>query len=96
MLNIDHATLNAIRDFTSLPQMVIEQGAKHARLVNIETGDFIPLAGSASDYRSARNAKAAARRLAMTGCGLIFARTGKKPVGNTFSAYNPNQRRDFR
>lgn len=78
MKTIDHATLHAIRDFIAQPWMDLENGKKHARLVNRRTGDFVPLAGSSSDYRAARNAKAAARRLSKTGCGFIFAKTGRQ------------------
>ena len=78
MRKIDQATLNAIREFLTLPWMNIEDGKIHAKLVNRRTGDFIPLAGSSSDHRSARNAKASARRLAETGCGFISAKTGRR------------------
>lgn len=77
MKSIDPATLNAIREFIALPWMDLEKGKKHARLVNRRTGDFMPLAGSSSDHRAARNAKAAARRLSETGRGFIFAKTGR-------------------
>lgn len=78
MRHIDQATLHAIREFMALPWMAIESGKKHARLVNRRTGDFVPLPGSSSDHRAARNAKAAASRLSKTGCGFIFAKKGRK------------------
>lgn len=80
MRYIDQATLTAIREFVALPWMKLEDGKRHARLVNQYTGDFIPLSGSSSDHRAALNAKAAARRLAETGRGLIFAKTGHLPT----------------
>ena len=82
MRYIDQATLTAIREFVALPWMKLEDGKRHARLVNQHTGDFVPRAGSPSDHRAARNAKAAARRLAETGCGLIFAKTGHLPTAH--------------
>jgi len=80
MRYVDQATMTAIREFIALPWMKLEDGKKHAKLVNQRTGDFIPLAGSSSDHRAAKNAKAAARRLAETGCGFIFAKTGRQPT----------------
>ena len=80
MRYIDQATLAAIREFVALPWMKLEDGKRYARLVNQHTVDFVPLAGISSYLRAARNAKAAARRLAETGCGLIFVKTGHLPT----------------
>lgn len=76
---LDKKVLAVIHDYAVLPWMKLEDGGRHARLVNLRTGDFIPLAGSSSDHRANKNAKAAARRLAETGCGLISARTRRTP-----------------
>lgn len=81
MRHIDKETLVAIREFANRSWMKLEDGRRHARLVNLRTGDFIPLAGSSSDHRAPKNTKAAARRLAETGCGLIFARSRKISLG---------------
>ena len=80
MRYIDAEVRRAIRDVLNLPFMRLEDGTKHARLINLRTGDFLPLAGSASDFRAGRNAKAAVRRLVELGQGLIFSRTGRFPV----------------
>ena len=74
---VDPRISHEIRDVLRLSWMKLESGTKHARLCNLHSGDFIPLSGSLSDRRSVLNAATAARRLARTGQGLIFARTGR-------------------
>lgn len=56
-------------------------GCKHGwRVENPHSGDFLPISGSPSDFRSLNNFRAALRRLALTGAGLIASRTGRQPV----------------
>lgn len=42
MRYIDQATLAAIREFVALPWMKLEDGKRHARLVNQHTGGSFP------------------------------------------------------
>lgn len=59
--------------------LILEDGARHAKIRNPRTQDFLPLAGSPSDHRGARNFQAALRRLIDCGEGLIFTKTGHLP-----------------
>lgn len=58
------------------PWLVIERGKKHVKVRHPETQDFVPVAGSPSDYRSLRNFASDIRRLAATGHGNISRRKG--------------------
>jgi hypothetical protein len=59
--------------------LILEDGAHHAKVRNPRTQDFLPLAGTPSDHRAARNFQAALRRLVDYGEGLIFCKTGHFP-----------------
>jgi len=50
-------------------------GTRHARVVHSETLDFVPIAGSSSDWRTRSNLESSLRRLSQTGCGLIASKT---------------------
>lgn len=58
----------------------LENGAKHAKVRNLITGDWIPVAGSPSDHRAMKNFETALRRLAEYGQGLVYAKTGHLPT----------------
>jgi hypothetical protein len=58
----------------------LEDGAKHAKVRHLVTGDWIPVAGSPSDHRSIKNFEAALRRLATYGQGFVYAKTGHLPT----------------
>lgn len=58
----------------------LEDGAKHAKVRHIVTGDWIPVAGSPSDHRTMRNFEAALRRLVAYGQGCVYAKTGHLPI----------------
>jgi hypothetical protein len=60
--------------------LVLEAGAKHARIRNLQSGDWLPVSGSSGDHRSAKNFEASLSRLAFSGQGFIFSKTGHLPV----------------
>lgn len=57
----------------------LEDGGKHAKVRNLITKDWIPIAGSSSDRRAVKNFDADLHRLLTFGQGLIFAKTGRYP-----------------
>lgn len=67
------------KTLASAPFLMLEDGAKHARVRNSRTNDWIPIAGSSSDRRAAKNFEAALRKLTMLGQGFVFAKTGHLP-----------------
>jgi hypothetical protein len=60
--------------------LVLEAGTRHLKIRNRISGDFLPVAGSASDHRAVKNFEADLRRLVACGQGLIFAKTGHLPA----------------
>ena len=58
----------------------LEDGAKHAKVRNLVTRDWIPVAGSPSDHRTIKNFKTSLRRLLTHGEGFVHAKTGHLPV----------------
>ncbi len=79
MRAIDPELRKILEKFSHLPFLVTEDGTKHARVRNTQSGDWLPVAGSSGDRRSARNFEAGLRRLAKTGHGFIFCKTGRLP-----------------
>ncbi len=65
------------RYLDSTPCLVIESGAKHAKMRHTQTHDWLPIPSSPSDHRAFKNFEMALRRLATTGHGLVFARKGQ-------------------
>ena len=61
--------------------LCLESGTKHAKVRHLISRDWIPVAGSPSDHRTAKNFEAALRRLVAHGQGLVYAKTGHTPVG---------------
>ncbi|MDQ7014807.1 MAG: hypothetical protein Q9N68_00320 [Gammaproteobacteria bacterium] len=59
--------------------VVLESGKKHPKVRNTESGDWIPMPKTPSDYRSMDNFKASLSRLVNSGQGVIFARKGCLP-----------------
>jgi hypothetical protein len=58
----------------------LEDGAKHAKVRHLVTGDWITVAGSPSDHRTMKNFEAALRRLFAYGQGFVYAQTGHLPI----------------
>lgn len=50
-------------------RLLLDQGTRHARVVHLDTRDFVPISGSSGDRRASKNLDAALRRLSATGCG---------------------------
>ena len=66
--------------FKNIGHLEVRDGRKHAKLVNLLTQDWIPIAGTPSDFRSRTNFRVAVRRLAEKGEGVIYAKTGRLPT----------------
>ena len=79
MRYIDHDIRAMITPYLRTGVLILEDGARHAKIGNPRTQDFLPLAGTPSDHRCARNFQAALRRLIECGEGLIFHKTGHLP-----------------
>lgn len=58
------------------PELRLEEGARHPKVRNPKTRDFITLPVSPSGGRWRANLRAQLRRLAKTGRGLIAAKKG--------------------
>jgi hypothetical protein len=56
------------------PSLYLEPGARHVKVRNRHTHDFVPVPFSPSDQRAVVNLRAQLRRLAATGWGLMHAR----------------------
>lgn len=52
MRHIPSGHLSVIKQY---PWLVVEQGKKHVKVRHPGTQDFVPIAGSPSDYRSLKN-----------------------------------------
>lgn len=76
--SVDRRMMEIIKKF-ACPWLRIEGGSKHRRIRNTRSGDFLLVAGSASDVRAMRNFEATLRRLIEFGHGLIFSKTGRMP-----------------
>lgn len=63
------------------PWLRLTTGQRHWRLVNVQTGDFIPIPFSPSDTRAVKNLRAQVRRLAQ-GHGLIAGRRSGQRMKN--------------
>lgn len=86
MKHIDSALLKILRPLLrSHPDLAIETGTKHSKLRNIQSGDWLPLAGSPSDHRAIKNFKAALNRLIESGQGFIYAKNGNLPMRTALS-----------
>ena len=59
--------------------LTLEDGARHAKIRNAQSQDFLALAGTPSDHRSVRNFRSDLRRLIKNGEGFIFHKTGHLP-----------------
>lgn len=69
-----------LKPFEHMKHLVLRDGSKHPKLVNMMTKDWIPVPGTPSDRRSRQNFRAALRRLAEKGEGVIYAKTGRLPT----------------
>jgi hypothetical protein len=76
---IDPAMRKVLATYQNYTNLQLEDGGKHVKLRNITTKDWIPVAGSSSDRRAAKNFDASLYRLTTFGQGLIFAKTGHLP-----------------
>lgn len=79
MRHIHRETREMITPYLRTGVLILEDGTRHAKVRNPRTQDFLPLAGTPSDHRCARNFQAALRRLIDCGEGLIFHKTGHLP-----------------
>lgn len=61
------------------PHLCLEEGKRHTKIRNRVSEDWLPISGSVGDYRSVKNFQAALRKLAETGHGFIFSKTGHSP-----------------
>jgi hypothetical protein len=78
---IPHDTRKLLEKTIASSEIIrLEDGAKHAKVRHLATGDWIPVAGSPSDHRTMKNFEAALRRLVSYGHGFVYARTGHLPV----------------
>jgi hypothetical protein len=75
MRYIDPAMRKILRQYSKLPFLAIEDGSKHARVRNLRTNDWLPIAGSSSDRRAVRGFEIQLRRLVDLGQGFIHAKT---------------------
>lgn len=79
MRHIDRDIREMITPYLRTGVLILEDGARHAKVRNPRTQDFLPLSGTPSDHRCARNFQAALRSLIDSGEGLIFCKTGHLP-----------------
>lgn len=79
MRHIDHGIRVMITPYPRTRVLILENGARHAKVRNPHTQDFLPITGTPSDHRFVRNFQAALRRLIECGEGLIFHKTGHLP-----------------
>lgn len=66
-----HEVRTALR---ACPHLQLAAGRSHPRVVNTQSGDFLPISGSSSDRRAATALRVGLRRLATSGRGFIFAK----------------------
>lgn len=79
MRYLDPAMRKILSAYKNYKNLALEDGGKHAKLRNLTSNDWIPIAGSSSDGRAVKNFEAALRRLVMSGQGFVFAKTGHLP-----------------
>lgn len=66
--------------YINLGLVSVENGSKHVKVRNLLTLDWIPVAGSPSDYRAKRKFQNDLKNLVENGRGLIYAKTGHLPI----------------
>lgn len=77
MRPIDRSCAPIVQAFLAAhPLLSLQDGSRHARVVNRQTGDFVPVPGSSGDSRAPKHLKCALARLATSGRGLIAAKRG--------------------
>lgn len=76
---VNQSFLTVLRTASS-GDLVLEDGAKHARVRSLKSRDWLPIPGSPSDHRAIKNFRSALHRLASDGRGFIFAKTGHLPA----------------
>lgn len=62
------------------PFLVLESGAKHTKIRNLQSNDWLPVSGSSSDHRAVKNFESSLRCLASSGRGFVFSKTGHLPT----------------
>jgi len=79
MRHISREVEKVLSKFTHYPCLTVEDGSKHAKVRNVFSRDWLPLPGSTSDRRGIHNLESCLKRLAITGKGFIYAKTGRSP-----------------
>lgn len=87
MRHINTAILRLIKPYLRSGILILEDGARHAKIRNPSSRDFLPLAGSPSDHRAFENFATALSRLVERGEGFIFCKTGRIPSAGNDHAY---------
>lgn len=77
---IDSEINKMIHKYMASGLLVFEDGGRHAKLRSKRSRDFIPLPGTPSDRRALKNCERSVRRLAQSGEGFIFSKTGRLPT----------------
>lgn len=79
MRNVHHEIQKLIAPYLRTAVLVLEEGARHAKIRNARSQDFLALASTPSDHRTVSNFRSALRHLIENGEGFIFGKTGHLP-----------------